>query len=613
MKSFKTESKKVLDIMINSIYTHKEIFMRELLSNASDAIDKLYYKSLTGGISGLVREDFEIKVSADKENRTLRISDNGIGMTAEELEKNLGTIAKSGSGEFKKEAEANAEVNIIGQFGVGFYSAFMVADRVEVISRAYDGETAALWRSSGAEGYEVVPAQKEERGTEITLYLKADSEDEKYSRFLEEYTLRSLIKKYSDYIRYPIKLLAHVHEEKGEEDGKEVCRDEWQTVNSMVPIWKKNKKDVTKEEYDAFYGDTFYDEAPLRCIHTSAEGTVEYKALLFIPSHAPYNYYSKDFEKGLKLYTDGVLITERCAELLPDYFGFVKGLVDSQLTLNISRETIQHNRQLKLIAANLEKKIKNELADMMKNDRENYEKFFGEFGLQLKYGVYSDWGMHKELLTDLLLFRSLNTGKLVSLEEYVQSMAEGQTGIYYAAGRSADAIKCLPQCEKITAKGYDVLCLTDDIDEFAVKVIDKFEEKPFISVSSESVETEETEQDKDLTDFIKGVLGDEVSKVKCTSSLKNHPVCLSVEGELSIEMEKVLNSMPNAQTVKAEKVLELNVNHPMYERLRQWLESDKDKLTSAAKVLYQQARIIEGLPVENPTELAELVASFIAG
>lgn len=602
MKKFKTESQKVLDIMINSIYTNKDIFLRELVSNASDALDKLAYQSLTDG-SGLDRSSLEVQISADKSARTLTIKDNGVGMSADELENNLGTIAKSGSEAFKKSVENASDVEIIGQFGVGFYSAFMVADKVQVLSQKQDGE-AHLWTSCGAEGYEIAPAENCGRGTTVTLTLKADTDEENYSKYLEEYTLRSLVKKYSDYIRYPIKLQVEK-----EEDGKKSV--EWETVNSMTPLWKQPKKDITEEQYDSFYMENFYDyEKPLKVIHTSAEGVVDYKALLFVPSHAPYNYYNKSYEKGLKLYTNGVLITDKCADLIPDWYSFVKGLVDSELTLNISRETIQQNRQLKLIASNLEKKITAELAYMLQEDREKYEKFFQQFGLQLKFGVYDNWGAKKEQLKDLLLFHSVKENKLVTLKEYVDGMAEGQTAIYYAAGATVDAVKNLPQVENVTAKGYDVLCLTDDVDEFALKVMEKYNDKPFKSVADETVELQD--ENADLSAFVKNVLGDAVAKVKCCSLGANHPVCLSSEGELSIEMEKVLNSMPNGGKVSANKVLEINTNHPVYDKLKQLLESDKDKLTDASKVLYQQARIIEGLPVDNATELAQLVAKFIA-
>lgn len=613
MKSFKAESKKILDMMINSIYTHKEIFMRELLSNCSDAIDKLYYKSLVGGLSGLNREDFYITVVADKEARTLRISDNGIGMTADELDKDLGTIAKSGSLDFKKDAEAKEDLGIIGQFGVGFYSAFMVADKIEVLSKAYGSDEANLWISSGASGYEIKPAEKAERGTTVTLYLKKNAEEEHYDDFLSEYSLKGLIKKYSDYIRYPIKLLFHKEHYDGENKGEKY--EEWETVNSMVPLWKKNKNDIKKEEYDSFYHDMFYDsEAPARVIHTSAEGTVDFKALLFIPSKAPYNFYTRAYEKGLRLYTNGVLITDLCKELLPDCFSFVKGVVDSELTLNVSRETIQESRQLKAIARNIEKKIKSELSDMLINDRETYEKFWAAFGMQIKYGVYADFGGSRELLEELILFRSIKEGKYLTFSEYVAAMGEEQKYIYYATGKSVDSIKALPQCEKVAEKGYDILCLTDDIDEFALRMLNEYKEKEFRSIAAEDVGffDETSYENKELAEHIAGLLKDRVSKVKITEALKNNPVCFSTEGGLSIEMEKVLSSMPNAQPVKAEKVLEISANHPIFGKLKSLFESDKEKLGVYAEILYAQAQLIEGLPVDNPTELADKISRMLA-
>lgn len=615
MKKFKTESQRVLDLMINSIYTHKEIFIRELLSNCSDAIDKLYYKSLTGGISGLNREDFAIDITLDKENRILKIADNGIGMTAEELENNLGVIARSGSLNFKKENEPNEDVNIIGQFGVGFYSAFMVAKKVEVLSKAYGSEEANLWVSEGTAGYEIEKAEKDGHGTVVTVYLKDDSEEEKYGKYVEEYEIRELVKKYSDYIRYPIRMEVTRYRT---EDGKEEEYKETETLNSMVPLWKKNKKEVTKEEYDRFYKDTFYDsEEPLLTIHASAEGAVEYKALLFVPSHPQYNYYTKNYEKGLRLYTNGVLITDLCKDLLPDYFSFVKGLVDSELTLNISRETVQYDRQLKLIAQNIEKKIKSELTNLLENDREKYEKFFTAFGLQLKYGIYDNWGANKDKLQDLVLFRSLKKDKFVTLGEYVAEMPENQKYIYYSTGASVESIKALPQCEKVTEEGFDVLCMTDSIDEFAIRFMFNYKEKEFRSVASEDIgiddSVEESAEDKEVTDFLKEALDGKVGKVKLSSRLKTHPVCLTSEGELTIEMEKVINSMPNApkDKIKAEKVLEINASHPVFETVKKLYAEDKDRLKMLAEVLYDQALLIEGVAVENPTRLADLVCKLI--
>ena len=615
MKKFKTESQRVLDLMINSIYTHKEIFIRELLSNCSDAIDKLYYKSLTGGISGLNREDFAIDITLDKENRILKIADNGIGMNAEELENNLGVIARSGSLNFKKENEPNEDVNIIGQFGVGFYSAFMVAKKVEVLSKAYGSEEANLWVSEGTAGYEIEKAEKDGHGTVVTVYLKDDSEEEKYGKYVEEYEIRELVKKYSDYIRYPIRMEVTRYRT---EDGKEEEYKETETLNSMVPLWKKNKKEVTKEEYDRFYKDTFYDsEEPLLTIHASAEGAVEYKALLFVPSHPQYNYYTKNYEKGLRLYTNGVLITDLCKDLLPDYFSFVKGLVDSELTLNISRETVQYDRQLKLIAQNIEKKIKSELTNLLENDREKYEKFFTAFGLQLKYGIYDNWGANKDKLQDLVLFRSLKKDKFVTLGEYVAEMPENQKYIYYSTGGSVESIKALPQCEKVTEEGFDVLCMTDSIDEFAIRFMFNYKEKEFRSVASEDIgiddSVEESAEDKEVTDFLKEALDGKVGKVKLSSRLKTHPVCLTSEGELTIEMEKVINSMPNApkDKIKAEKVLEINASHPVFETVKKLYAEDKDRLKMLAEVLYDQALLIEGVAVENPTRLADLVCKLI--
>lgn len=611
MKKFKTESQKVLDLMINSIYTHKEIFIRELLSNASDAIDKLYYKSLTDGISGLAREDFAIEIKADKEARTLSIIDNGIGMTEEELDKNLGIIARSGSREFKENNEPKDEIGIIGQFGVGFYSAFMVSDKVTVVSKAYGEEKAYEWASNGSDGYEIKESARDGHGSTIVLHLRADTEEENYSKFLDEYELRTLVKKYSDYIRYPIKMETTQYKDV---DGKEEEYKAEETLNSMVPLWKKNKSEIKKEEYEAFYRDTFYDyEAPARVIHTSAEGKVDYKALLFIPSHPQYDYYTKNFEKGLKLYTDGVLITDCCKDLLPDYFGFVKGLVDSQLTLNVSRETIQHNSQLRFIANNIEKKIKNELLAMLETDRETYLKFYKGFGRQLKFGIYEGYGQNKETLQDLIMFHSIKEDKLITFKEYAEKMLESQKGIYYATGSSVESIKALPLCEKILDDGYDILCLTEDIDEFVLKVMREYDGKEFKAISAyEDSAAEAVVENKELTDFIKEALGDKVTDVKLSSRLKSHPVCLSVKGELSMEMERVLRQAPDAQEgIKAEKVLEINANHPIYEKLQKYFEEDKDKVKKLAEVLFAQAMLIEGVVPENPTELASLVCELV--
>lgn len=611
MKKFKTESQKVLDLMINSIYTHKEIFIRELLSNASDAIDKLYYKSLTDGISGLAREDFAIEIKADKDARTLTISDNGIGMTEDELDKNLGVIARSGSQEFKKNVENTEDINIIGQFGVGFYSAFMVSDRVEVVSKAYGTDEAHVWISNGSDGYEIKPAERDGHGTTITMHIRPDTEEEKYGLFLEEYEIKDLVKKYSDYIRYPIKMETTQYREV---DGKQESYKAEETLNSMVPLWKKNKNEIKKEEYEAFYRDTFYDyEAPARVIHASAEGKVDYKALLFIPSHPQFDYYTKNFEKGLRLYTDGVLITDCCKDLLPDYFGFVKGLVDSQLTLNVSRETIQHNSQLRFIANNIEKKIKSELEAMINTDRETYEKFYKGFGRQLKYGIYESYGAKKDVLQDLLMFHSIKEDKLVTLKEYVEKMLESQKGIYYATGNTVEAIKALPLCEKILDDGYDILCLTEDIDEFVIKVMQNYDGKEFKAISAyDETSAEVAVENKELTDFIKESLGDKVSEVKLTNRLKSHPVCITTKGELSTEMEKVLNRAPDAQAgIKSEKVLEINANHPIYEKLVKYFAEDKDKVKKLSEVLFEQAMLIEGVAPENPTNLAALICELV--
>lgn len=615
MKKFKTESQRVLDLMINSIYTHKEIFIRELLSNASDAIDKLYYKSLTDGISGLSREDFYIEIEVDKPNRILKISDNGIGMSLEELENNLGVIAKSGSLDFKKDNEAKEDINIIGQFGVGFYSAFMVSDKVEVLSKAYGSEEANLWVSKGAEGYDVKKAEKKGHGTSITMYLKQNTDDDSFDAFLEEYKIKELVKRYSDYIRYPIKMEITKYKE---EDGKQIDYKEKETLNSMIPLWKKNKSQIKKEEYDEFYKNVFYDtEEPLTVIHTSAEGAVDYKALLFIPAHPQYNYYTKNFEKGLRLYTNGVLITEQCKDLLPDYFSFVKGLVDSELTLNISRETIQHNRQLKLIAANLEKKIKAELTNLLLNDREKYIKFFEGFGPQLKYGLYENWGMNKEMLQDLIIFHSVKEDKMVTLSEYVDKMAEGQKYIYYASGKTVEAIKTLPQSEKVLEIGYDILCFTEDMDEFAIKFLYNYREKEFRSIAGEDLGIEEKDfgsvDNPELIAFIKETLKDKIEDVKLTKFLKTHPVCLSSKGDVSIEMERVLSGMPNApkEGVKAQKVLEINANHAIYEKLIKYYTEDKDKAGKLIEVLYSQALMIAGMPINNPTALTDIICQLV--
>ena len=622
MKKFKAESKKVLDLMINSIYTNKEIFLRELLSNASDAIDKLYFKSLQLGTTGLSRSDFHINISVDRENRILRISDNGIGMTEDELENNLGVIARSGSYDFKhdetaKDALKADDINIIGQFGVGFYSAFMVSDKVEVVSKAYGSDKAYKWTSNGADGYDITEAEKDSYGTDIILHIKPDDENEDYCKYLEEYSLRQLVKKYSNYITYPIRMMCTKYDydvPEGEEPKK---TEELETLNSMVPLWKKNKADITKEEYDAFYKEMFYDgEAPLRTLHFSMEGAVDFKALLFIPSKTPYNYYSRDYEKGLKLYTNGVLITDKCKDLLPDYFSFVRGVVDTDIQLNLSRETVQQSRSLKAIAGSIEKKIKQELENMLNEARSEYEEFFKNFGLQLKFGIYQNYGMNKAVLQDLLLFKSVKQDKYVTLKEYLSAMPEDQKFIYYATGKSVDAIKLMPQLDKVTEKGYDVLCMTDDVDEFTVKFINDYESKQFRNVSGNDLGIEDedaAEEYKELADFMKETLGDKVEKVRISTRIKNHPVCFTAEGDVSIEMEKVFNAIPNANgQVKAKKVLELNSASPVVEKLNSMFENDKEKAKELTDVLYQMACIIEGMPVENPTALTDAVCKLIA-
>ncbi len=629
-KQFKAESKRLLDLMINSIYTHKEIFLRELISNASDAIDKLYYHGLTSGDTGISRDDFCILIERDKEERTLRIIDNGMGMSKEELEKNLGTIAKSGSLDFKAAMDKKDEIDIIGQFGVGFYSAFMVSDKVTVLSKAYGEDTAYEWESSGAGGYTVKEAEKESNGTEITLKLKEDTEDEKYSEYLDEYRIRELVKRYSDYIHYPIKMMAEKHRLKeGDEDKKpeeqeyETCY-ELETLNSMVPLWKRNKNDLKDEDYNEFYKEKFFDFTdPAKVIHTDVEGVVSYTALLFIPSKAPYNYYTKEYEKGLQLYSSGVLIMDKCADLLPDYFSFVRGLVDSQdLSLNISREMLQHDRQLKAIAKRLEKKIKSELLQMLKNDREKYTEFFNNFGLQLKYGIYDNYGMNKEALQDLLMFYSSSEKKLVTLDEYVERMKPDQKYIYYAAGENTEKTDKLPQTELLKDKGYEILYLTDDVDEFALQVMHDFKEKEFKSVSADDLDIEESEEEKkknekqsedskDMLECMKEALDGKVSDVKLTHRLKSHPVCLTAKGGLSIEMEKVLNSMPTDQKVKAERVLEINAEHPVFEVLGKVYNENKDDLAEYAKLLYDQALLIEGLPIEDPVAFSNAVCRLM--
>ena len=620
-KQFKTESKRLLDLMINSIYTHKEIFLRELISNASDAIDKSYYRSLVDENISFNKDDFYIRITADKEKRTLTITDTGIGMTKEELENNLGTIAKSGSLTFKNENELKDGVDIIGQFGVGFYSAFMVSELVTVKSRAINSEEAYRWQSKGAEGYTIELCEKDTVGTEIILNIKANTDDEKYDEYLEEYELGDLVRKYSDFIKYPIKML--VKKSKLKEGSEKEYEDyvEEETLNSMVPIWRKNKNELKPEDYDSFYLDKHFGyEKPLKAIHASVDGVTSYNTILYIPAKASYDFYTKEFEKGLELYSNGVLIMEKCADLLPDYFSFVQGLVDSaDLSLNISRELLQHDRQLKFIAQKIKDKIKNELLSMLKNDREKYDEFYKSFGKQLKYGVYSDWGSNKDVLQDLLMFYSSTEKKLVSLEEYISRMKEEQKYIYYATGESIARIEKLPQTELVTDKGFEILYFTDDVDEFAIKMLGNYKEKEFKSVSSGELGVEaddkesnnETEENKQLFDFMSQTLTGKIKEVRASKRLKNHPVCLASAGELSIEMEKVLNMMPNNQNVKADKILEINTNHEMFTAIKHTFPEDKDKLKMFANLLYNQALLIEGLPIDDPVQFVNDVCSLM--
>ena len=623
-KQFKAESKRLLDLMIHSIYTNKEIFLRELISNASDALDKLHYRSLTDKNISVDLSKLEIKIEIDKENREIIIKDNGCGMTEKELETNLGTIAKSGSLAFKEANEKKEDIDIIGQFGVGFYSAFMVSDKVTVESKSIDSEQAYKWESSGAEGYTVEPCDKEDIGTTITLHIKEDSEEEKYSQYLEDYEIQELIKKYSDYIRYPIKMdVTHKQKKEGTENEYEDVV-ETETINSMIPIWKREKSKVKKEEYNSFYTEKFNDFLPpLKVIHSSVEGQFSYNALLYIPSHLPYDYYAQDYEKGLQLYSNGVLIMNKCSDLLPDYFGFIKGLVDSpDLSLNISRELLQHDRQLKVIAKNIENKIKSELQNMLKNDRETYEKFFNTFGTQLKYGTYNNYGMDKDKLKDLLMFYSSTEKKIVTLGEYVSRMKENQNTIYYACGESIDKIDLLPQVDAVKDKGYEMLYLSASVDEFVIQVLQEYEGKKFANVCADNIDLETSEEkeelkkvnekSKDMFDLMKEAISGEVDAIRYTHKLKNHPVCLTSEGALSIKMEKVINAMPNEEKVKAQTILEINENHPIVEKLKDLYKNNKEELKEYTKILYAQARLIEGLPIENPTEISNLVCKMIA-
>lgn len=626
-KAFKAESKKLMDLMINSIYTNKEIFLREIISNASDAIDKLHYMSLTDKDIKVDTSKFNIHITPDKENKTLTISDNGIGMTEEELENNLGTIAKSGSSDFKENNEHKENIDIIGKFGVGFYSAFMVANKVEVISKKYGTDKANKWTSSGIDGYEIEPTTKEDYGTDIILYLKDDTEDEKYSKYLEEYEISTLIKKYSDYITYPITMYEthkHLKPKKDEKDPDEYEEHtELETLNSLIPIWKKDKSKITDEEYNTFYSDKFFDyEEPIAHIHTKAEGTIEYTSLVYIPSHAPFDYYTKEYEKGLQLYSNGVLITDKCSDLLPDYFSFVKGVVDSpDLSLNISRETLQQNRILKTIANSIESKIKKELETMRDEDRAKYEKFYTAFGMQIKYAVYNNYGMDKDKVKDLVMFISSNDKKYTTLKEYVSRMKDDQKDIFYACGETVDKIDLLPQVEAAKEKGYEILYCTEYVDEFALMTLRSYEEKEFKNVCSENANLETEEEKKELEEknteakemftFMQEAIPD-VKAIKFTNKLKNHPVCLSSEGDISVEMEKTMKNMPFDNGVTANKVLEINENHEIAKKIKDLYTNDKEELKNYTKILYAEARLIEGLSIENPTEISNLICEYLA-
>ena len=622
-KQFKSESKKLMDMMINSIYTHKEIFLRELISNASDALDKLYFKSLTDSNVGIKADEFEIRIELDKEHRILKVIDNGCGMTEEELDSNLGTIAKSGSFNFKNETEKTDNVDIIGQFGVGFYSAFMVSDNVTVESRAYGADSAYCWQSSGAEGYTIKPCEKDDVGTVVTLHIKESTEDENYDEFLDQYRISALVKKYSDYIRHPIKMEFATKEPIEGKEGEYRDVIEERTLNSMVPLWKKPKNEITAEDYSKFYKEKFYDFSdPLRVIHYKTEGNATYNALLFIPKQPPFDYYTKEYEKGLELYSKGVLIMDKCKDLLPDYFSFVKGLVDSEdISLNISREMLQHDSQLKLMEKTIEKKIKGELEKLLKEDREGYEQFFKSFGVQLKFGIYNDYGIHKDTLKDLIMFHSSKDKKNVTLKEYVDSMKEGQDSIYYACGETDEKIEMLPQTDAVKDKGYEILYLTENVDEFCLKIMGEYEGKKFINICDDefSLDTEdekkaletENENAKDMLAAIKESIGDKVNAVRFTNKLKKHPVCLTSEGGISVEMEKTLNSMPGDNKVKAQLVLEVNASHPIAEKLKTLFESDKDTFSKYSKLLYDEACLIGGVSVADPVEHSNLVCELM--
>ena len=627
VKEFKTESKKLMDLMINSIYTNKEVFLREIISNASDALDKLHYESLTNSEIKIDTSSFNIRIDVDKDKRTLTISDNGIGMSKEELENNLGTIAKSGSLDFKENNKKKKDIDIIGQFGVGFYSAFMVSSKVKVVSKKYGSDEAYSWMSEGVKGYSIEKDERENYGTDVILTIKEDTDDEKYSKFLEDYEIQGLIKKYSNYITYPIKMeVTHQHlKEKVNPDDK----DEYETVthdeviNDLIPIWKRNQKDIKDEEYDTFYSDKFFDyEKPIRHIHTKAEGTFEFRSLIYIPSHMPYDYYTKEYEKGLQLYSNGVLIMEKCPDLVPDYLSFIKGVVDSSdLPLNISRETIQQNRILATISKNIETKVLKELEDMQKNAREDYIKFYNAFGMQLKYGVYNDYGMNKDKLKDLLMFHSSKDKQFVTLKEYTERMEKEQKNIYYACGETVDKVDLIPQVEAVKNKGYEVLYCTDYVDEFAIKMLNKYADKEFKNVCTDSLELDseeeieklkkKNEKSKDMFNIMKEAIP-EIKDIRFTNKLSNHPVCLSSAGEISVEMEKALNSMPIDNKISAEKVLEINEKHKIAKKLNELYKEDKKTLKKYAKVLYAQARLIEGLSIENPTEISNLMTEIMS-
>lgn len=621
-REFKTESKRILDLMINSIYTNKEIFLRELISNSSDALDKLYYLSLTNKDIKVNKDDLFIRVDYNKDKRTITISDNGTGMTEEELENNLGVIAESGSLKFKEENKEQNDVNIIGQFGVGFYSAFMVSDKVTVESKSYKDDKATIWESAGVDGYTLSPSDKKDNGTIITLHLKEDTEDYNYSELLSEYKLRGIIKKYSDYISYPIKMEVENNRKKEDSDEYETYK-EVITVNSMIPLWKRNKKDITEEEYNNFYSDKFFDyEKPLDVLHFNIEGNVNYNALLYIPSHAPYDYYSKEYEKGLQLYTNGVLIMDKCSELLPDYFSFVRGVIDTEdIPLNISRETLQDDKNIKLIAKSIESKVKNELLDLLKNNRDKYLEFYKAFGMQLKFGIYNDYGMHKDKLEDLIMFYSSGDKKLITLDEYVNKLKEEDKNIYYCAGETVDKIDMLPQVEGIKDK-HEVLYLTDYVDEFAIMAIHEYKGKTFVNVTNESTDlstdeekekiNKENTDNKDMLEEMKKVLEGNVEEVKLTNKLKSHPVCLTTTGEVSTSMEKVINAMPTDEKIKANEVLEINASHKIVDKLKDLYKNNKDEFTKYTKVIYYEARLIEGLPIDNPTELSNLMCDIMA-